>query len=191
MIVGPKAPLKAKHIWEIRTRLKMATKLRDLALFNVAIDSKLRGCDVVKLRIADVMAGGAIRLRSTVVQQKTGRPVPFELTDPTREALVDWLKIRRAVGCDWVFPSRLHAGEHLTTRQYARLVDEWVEMAGLDSTAFGTHSLRRTKVAMVYKRTGNLRACQLLLGHTKLESTVRYLGIEADDALALSEQTEI
>ncbi|MGL4440945.1 MAG: tyrosine-type recombinase/integrase [Bosea sp. (in: a-proteobacteria)] len=191
MIVGPKAPLKPKHIWEIRTRLKMGAKLRDLALFNLAIDSKLRGCDVVKLRIADVMTGGAIRLRSTVVQQKTGRPVPFELTDPTREALIDWLKVRRAVGCDWLFPSRLHAGEHLTTRQYARLVDEWVEMAGLDSTAFGTHSLRRTKVAMVYKRTGNLRACQLLLGHTELESTVRYLGIEADDALALSEQTEI
>jgi integrase len=165
MIVGPKAPLKAKHIWEIRTRLKMAAKLRDLALFNLAIGSKLRGCDVVKLRIADVMAGGTIRLRSTVVQQKTGQPVPFELTDPTREAPVDWLKIRRAVGCDWLFPSRLHAGEHLTTRQYARLVDEWVEMAGLDSTASGTHRLRRTKVAMVYKRTGNLRACQLLLGH--------------------------
>ncbi|MGL4638082.1 MAG: tyrosine-type recombinase/integrase [Beijerinckiaceae bacterium] len=191
MIVGPKAPLKPKHIWEIRTRLKMAAKLRDLALFNLAIDSKLRGCDVVKLRISDVMAGGAIRQRSTVMQQKTGRPVPFELTDPTREALADWIRVRRAVGVDWVFPSRLHAGEHLTTRQYARLVDEWVEMAGLDSTAFGTHSLRRTKVAMIYKRTGNLRACQLLLGHTKLESTVRYLGIEADDALALSEQTEI
>ncbi len=191
MIVGPKAPLKPKHIWEIRTRLKMAAKLRDLALFNLAIDSKLRGCDVVKLRIADVMAGGAVRLRSTVVQQKTGRPVPFELTDPTREALIDWLRVRCAIGSDWLFPSRLHVGEHLTTRQYARLVDEWVEMAGLDASAFGTHSLRRTKVAMVYKRTGNLRACQLLLGHTKLESTVRYLGIEADDALALSEQTEI
>lgn len=140
MIVGPKAPLKAKHIWEIRTRLKIATKLRNLALFNLAHDSKLRGCDIVKLRSADVMAGGAMRLRSTVVQPKTGRPVPFELTDPTREALVDWLKVRRAVGCDWVLPSRLHAGENLTTRQYARLVDERVEMAGLDSTAFGTHS---------------------------------------------------
>lgn len=191
MIVGPKAPLKAKHIWEIRTRLKMGAKVRDLALFNLAIDSKLRGCDVVKLRIVDVVAGGNIRLRSTVIQQKTGRPVPFELTDPTREALAEWLRARRAVGSDWVFPSRIYKGEHLTTRQYARLVDEWVEMAGLDSTAYGTHSLRRTKVAMVYKRTGNLRACQLLLGHTKLESTVRYLGIEADDALALSEQTEI
>ncbi len=117
--------------------------------------------------------------------------MPFELTEPTREALVDWMRVRRVVGCDWLFPSRLHHGQHLTTRQYARLVDEWVEMAGLDPSAYGTHSLRRTKVAMVYKRTGNLRACQLLLGHTKLESTVRYLGIEADDALALSEQTEI
>ena len=191
LIVGPKAPLRPKHIWEIRTRLKLAGRTRDLALFNLAIDSKLRGCDVVKLRITDVMAGGGVRQRSTVVQQKTGRPVPFEITEPTRDALVEWLKVRRAVGCDWLFPSRLQKGEHLTTRQYARLVDEWVEMAGLDASAYGTHSLRRTKVAMIYKRTGNLRACQLLLGHTKLESTVRYLGIEADDALAISEQTEI
>ncbi len=191
LIVGPKAPLRPKHIWEIRTRLKLAGRARDLALFNLAIDSKLRGCDVVKLRITDVMAGGSVRQRSTVVQQKTGRPVPFEITEPTREALVEWLKQRRAVGCDWLFPSRLHKGEHLTTRQYARLVDDWVEMVGLDASAYGTHSLRRTKVAMIYKRTGNLRACQLLLGHTKLESTVRYLGIEADDALAISEQTEI
>ncbi len=191
LIVGPKTPLKPKHIWEIRTRLKLAGRARDLALFNLAVDSKLRGCDVVKLRIADVMAGGGVRQRSTVVQQKTGRPVPFEITEPTRDALIEWLKLRRAVGCDWLFPSRLHKGEHLTTRQYARLVDRWVEMAGLDASAYGTHSLRRTKVAMIYKRTGNLRACQLLLGHTKLESTVRYLGIEADDALAISEQTEI
>jgi integrase len=191
LIIGPKAPLKPKHIWEIRTRLKMAGRVRDLALFNLAIDSKLRGCDVVKLRIADVITGGGVRPRSTVFQRKTGRPVPFEITEPTRDALVGWLKVRRPIGCDWLFPSRQHKEKHLTTRQYARLVDEWVEMVGLDASAYGTHSLRRTKVAMIYKRTGNLRACQLLLGHTKLESTVRYLGIEAEDALAISEQTEI
>jgi integrase len=160
-------------------------------LFNCAIDSKLRGCDLVKLTVSDVAPGGALRERATVIQQKTGRPVPFELTEPTREALSTWLRVRGARGDDWLFPSSRRAGRHLSTRQYARLVAGWIGMTELEPTAFGTHSLRRTKVAMIYRRTGNLRACQLLLGHGKLESTVRYLGIEVDDALALSEQTEI
>jgi integrase len=190
-IIGPKAPLKAKHIWEIRTRLTIDNRIRDLALFNLAIDSKLRGCDLMKLRLTDVIAGMAIRTRSTVIQQKTNKPVPFELTEPTRDAITNWMHVRVARNGDWLFPSRSNADGHLTTRQYARLVDDWVIMVGLDSSNYGTHSMRRTKVSMVYKRTGNLRACQLLLGHTKLESTVRYLGIEADDALLLSEQTEI
>jgi integrase len=177
-IVGPKPPLKPKHIWAIRTRLQHDGRVRDLAMFNTAIDSKLRGCDLVKLRIADVHLGDSVRLRTIVVQQKTGRPVPFELKRGLRSS-------------DWLFPSRSHVGDHVTTRQYGRLVDEWVALAGLDPAAYGTHSLRRTKVALVYKRTGNLRACQLLLGHTKLESTVRYLGIEVDDALVLSEQTDL
>ncbi len=190
-IIGPKPPLKPKHIWAIRTRLQHEGQVRDLAMFNVAIDSKLRGCDVVRLRVADVYLGDSVRLRTTVVQQKTGRPVPFELTDPTREAIAAWLKKRGLRSGDWLFPSRSHVGDHVTTRQYGRLVDEWVALAGLDSAAYGTHSLRRTKVALIYKRTGNLRACQLLLGHSKLESTVRYLGIEVDDALILSEQTDL
>ncbi len=190
-IIGPKPPLKPKHIWAIRTRLQHDRQVRDLAMFNVAIDSKLRGCDVVRLRVVDVYLGDSVRLRTTVIQQKTGRPVPFELTDPTREALTAWLKKRCLRSGDWLFPSRSHVGDHVTTRQYGRLVDEWVALAGLDPAAYGTHSLRRTKVALIYKRTGNLRACQLLLGHSKLESTVRYLGIEADDALILSEQTDL
>jgi len=190
-IVGPKPPLKPKHIWAIRTRLQHDGRIRDLAMFNTAIDSKLRGCDVVKLRVFDVHLGDSVRLRTTVVQQKTGRPVPFELTDPTRDALAAWLKKRGLRSGDWLFPSRSHVGDHVTTRQYSRLVDEWVALAGLDPAAYGTHSLRRTKMALVYKRTGNLRSCQLLLGHSKLESTVRYLGIEVDDALVLSEQTDL
>lgn len=117
--------------------------------------------------------------------------MPFEITEPTREALADWLASRSLRPGDWLFPSRSRRGQHLTTRHYGRLVDQWVALIGLDPAAYGTHSLRRTKVALVYKRTGNIRACQLLLGHTKLESTVRYLGIEVDDALILSEQTEI
>ena len=141
--------------------------------------------------MSDIYLGDSVRLRTTVIQQKPDRPVPFELTDPARDALTAWLKKRGLRRADWLFPSRSHAGEHITTRQYSRLVDDWVARAGLDPAAYGTHSLRRTKVALVYKRTGNLRACQLLLGHTKLESTVRYLGIEVDDALALSEQTDL
>ncbi len=190
-IIGPKPPLRPKHIWAIRQQLKNADRIRDLALFNCAIDAKLRGCDLVKLRVSDLAPGGSLRQRATVVQQKTGRPVPFEITEPTREALAAWLALRGRRQDDWLFPSRSRPGEHLSTRQYARLVGEWVAMIDLEPTAYGTHSLRRTKIALVYRRTGNLRACQLLLGHRKLESTVRYLGIEVDDALVLSEQTEI
>jgi len=168
-LTGQKRPLKPKEVWTIRVRLQLEQRRRDLALFNLAIDSKLRGCDLVRLRVNDVCVGGRVQDRATVIQRKTGRPVQFEIT----------------------FPSRLHNQSHLSTRQYARIVHRWIERAGLDSSAYGTHSMRRTKAAQIYKKTGNLRAVQLLLGHTKLESTVRYLGIEFDDALALSEQVEI
>jgi integrase len=190
-IIGPKAPLKPKHIWAIRQQLKVSRRVRDLAMFNCALDAKLRACDLVKLRLSDVAPGGVIRQRSTIIQQKTGRPVPFEITEPTRDALVAWLANRGRRPDHWLFPSRSRPGEHISTRQYARIVDQWVSMIDLDPQAYGTHSLRRTKVALVYKKTGNLRACQLLLGHGKLESTVRYLGIEVDDALAISEQIEL
>ena len=190
-IVGPKPPLKPKHVWAIRTRLQYAGRLRDLAMFNLAIDSKLRGCDLVRLRTSDVQLGDSVRLRATVVQHKTGRPVVFEVTEPTREAILAWCRSRGATGGQWLFPSRSGSGSHLTTRQYARLVKSWVLLIGLDAAAYATHSLRRTKVALVYRLTGNLRACQLLLGHTKLESTVRYLGVDVDDALLLSEQSDL
>jgi integrase len=190
-IIGPKAPLKPKHIWAIRQQLKVSGRRRDLAMFNCAIDAKLRACDLVRLTVSDVAPGGVLRARSTVIQQKTGRPVPFEITEPTREALAAWMAVRGRRADDWLFPSRSRQGDHITTRQYARLVDRWVQLVDLQPGAYGTHSLRRTKVALVYKKTGNLRACQLLLGHRKLESTVRYLGIEVDDALALSEQLEV
>ena len=190
-IIGPKPPFKPKHVWAIRQQLKSAKRVRDLALLDCGIDAKLRGCDLVKLRVSDVAPGGALRQRATVIQQKAGRPVPFEITDATREALSAWLALRGQRADDWLFPSRTRSGEHITTRQYARLVDSWVAMIDLEPRAYGTHSLRRTKVAMVYKKTGNLRACQLLLGHRKLESTVRCLGIEVDDALTLSEQVEL
>jgi len=137
-IIGPKPPLKPKHIWAIRTRLQHDGRVRDLAVFNVAIDSKLRGCDVVRLRVADIRLGESVRLRTTVVEQKTGRPVPFELTEPTRESLAAWLKKRCLRSGDWQFPSRSHAGDHVTTRQYSRLVDDWVTLAGPDPAGYGT-----------------------------------------------------
>jgi len=190
-MIGPKPPLKPKHIWAIRHQLRTARRVRDLAMFNCAIDAKLRGCDLVKLKVSDIAPGGGLRDRATLIQQKTGLPVPFEITEPTREALVAWLKLRAQRTDDWLFPSRSRPGDHITTRQYGRLVAQWVSAVGLEPRASGTHSLRRTKVALIYKRTGNLRACQLLLGHRKIESTVRYLGIEVDDALALSAQVEL
>ena len=152
----------------IRTRLEISHRTRDLALFNLAIDSKLRGCDLVKIRVPDLIMQGTIRSRASVLQQKTGSVVAFEISEATKDALSTWLKIRQAKGSDWVWPGR-SAFRHLTTRQYARLVRQWTSMAGLDPNLFGTHSLRRTKVALIYRKTGNLRACQILLGHTNVD----------------------
>ena len=191
VIVGAKLPLRPMHVWAIRVRLQIARRSRDLALFDIALDSKLRGCDVVSLRVPDISATGALRRRAIVVQQKTGRPVQFEMTDQARRSLAEWLRIRRGDPDGWLFPNRMVQGAHLSTRQYFRLVKTWISLVGLEPAEYGTHSLRRTKVSILYKKTGNLRACQLLLGHTKLESTVRYLGVELDDALALSEALEI
>jgi len=190
-LIGQKRPLRPKEVWAIRVRLQLEHHHRDLALFNLAIDSKLRGCDLVRLRVSDVCIGGHVRDRATVVQQKTSRPVQFEITEQTRAAIRDWLDDGRPPSGQFLFPSRLRNNPHISTRQYARIVHRWVERAGLDSSAYGTHSMRRTKAAQIYKKTGNLRAVQLLLGHTKLESTVRYLGIEVDDALSISEQVEL
>jgi len=169
----------------------MAKRTRDIALFDLALDSKLRGCDLVRLKIGDIALHGAVQYRASVVQRKTGRPVQFELTEHTRASVHAWLQIVGDRSPDYLFPSRVNRSQHLSTRQYARLVDRWTSLIGLDPSAYGTHSMRRTKPSLIYKRTGNLRAVQILLGHTKLESTVRYLGVEVDDALTISEQTEI
>lgn len=190
-LVGQKQPLKLKEIWAIRIRLQLAERHRDLALFNLAIDSKLRGCDLVRLRVSDVARGRQIVPRGMVVQQKTQRPVQFEITEHTRNSLSAWMAVARLHDGGFLFPSRLRQSLHLSTRQYARNVDSWVRLIGLDPGTYGTHSLRRTKATLIYRKTHNLRAVQLLLGHTKLESTVRYLGIEVDDALEIAEQTEV
>jgi integrase len=190
-IIGQKAPLKLKEIWAIRIRLELSKRTRDLALFNLAIDSKLRACDLVKLKVRDICHGDKVSPRAIVMQQKTGRPVQFEITEQTRKSVSDWLKLAGLKSENFLFPSRIHDSLHLSTRQYARIVNDWVEEIGLDSSDYGTHTMRRTKPTLIYRRTKNLRAVQLLLGHTKLESTVRYLGIEVDDALELAEQTEV
>lgn len=189
--VGAKRALKPRQVWAVRFFLDQHRRVRDRALFDLAIDSKLRGCDVVKIKIGDLVIGGQIRTRAIVVQQKTGRPVQFELMDDARSSLLAWLERRGGTLYDYAFPSRIDHAAHLSTRQYARLVDEWVTGTGLRREEYGTHSLRRTKASIIYKATGNLRAVQILLGHTKIENTVRYLGVDVEDALTLAEGTEI
>jgi integrase len=190
-LIGAKPPLRSRHVWSIRTRLQVEGRTRDLAMFNLAIDSKLRGCDVVTIKVDDIAPHGYTADRATVRQRKTGRPVRFELTDQTRQALDDYIRLASKKSGEYLFVGRRGEGQGMTTRQYARLVSKWITSIGLDPLKFGTHSLRRTKATLIYRRTGNLRAVQLLLGHSKVESTVRYLGIEVDDALAIAEQVDI
>ena len=171
-IVGQKAPFKPKDIWALRVRFQMEHRVRELALFNLGIDSKLRGCDLVALRVRDISHGEQMAARAIVMQHKTQRPVQFEITAATRDALQAWIKQAGLKSEDFLFPSRLHESPHLGTRQYARILGRWVDELGLDRADYGTHSMRRTKATLIYRRTKNLRAVQLLLGHSKLESTV-------------------
>jgi integrase len=190
-LVGPKAPFKPKDIWAMRMHLQQHHRTRELALLNLGIDSKLRGCDLVSLKVRDISHGEQIAPRAIVQQKKTGRPVQFEITLVARQAVKEWIRQAELKSDDYLFPSRIHGSDHICTRQYARMLREWVKDAGLDWTEYGTHSIRRTKATLIYRKTKNLRAVQLLLGHSKIESTVRYLGIDVDDALEISEQTEI
>jgi len=190
-LVGQKAPLKPKDIWAIRVRLQMDERARELALFNLGIDSKLRACDLTALQVRDICHGDRIAARACLLQRKTQRPVQFEITPPAREAVEAWIRKARLQPGDYLFPSRIRKSTHIGTRQYARILHGWVRDAGLDPATYGTHSVRRTKATLIYRRTNNLRAVQLLLGHARIESTCRYLGIEVDDALEMAEQTEV
>ncbi|MFO0217198.1 MAG: tyrosine-type recombinase/integrase [Burkholderiales bacterium] len=190
-LIGQKVPLKLRDIWAIRIRLQMSHRVRELALFDLALDSKLRGCDLVQLRVRDVQHGDRMASRAMIMQQKTKRTVQFEITPQTRDAVGEWIQHARLKGDDFLFPNRVHRLGHLSTRQYARSFEGWVNEIGLDPSNYGTHSMRRTKATLIYRRTRNLRAVQLLHGHAKLESTVRYLGIEVVDALEIAEQTEV
>jgi integrase len=173
-LIGQKAPLRLKEIWGIRIRLQLSNRTRDLALFNLAIDSKLRGCDLVGLRVGDIVQGNCVLPRAIVMQRKTKKPVQFEITEQTRNSISDWIRQARLNAGQYLFPSRLGKSKHLSTRQYARIVKAWVASIGLNPAAYGTHTMRRSKATLIYRRTKNLRAVQLLLGHGKLESTVRY-----------------
>jgi len=190
-LAGQKPPLKLKEIWAIRIRLQISKQIRDLALFNLAIDSKLRSCDLVKIRLRDVTHSVTVSRRAMVMQQKTGQPVQFEITEQTRDSISNWITKAELTVDDYLFKSRNRVSSHRSTRQYSRRVNAWVSDIGLDPAEYGTHSMRRTKASLIYRRTKNLRAVQILLGHRKMESTVRYLGIEVDDALELAEQTKI
>lgn len=189
-LVGQKAPLKLRASWTISIRLQLAEKVLDLALFNLAIDSKLRGCDLVNLRVCDISQEKSVYSRAIVMQRKTHQPVQFEVTELTRQSAAAWIDAARLASDNYLFPSRVAKSPHLSTRQYARIGAGWTASIGLDPTGYDTHTMRRPKATLLYRRTNNLRAVQLLLGHTKLESTVRYLGIEVDDALEIAEQTE-
>ncbi len=190
-LMGQKLPLTLQEIWSIRMRLQSEKRLRDMALFNLAIDSKLRACDLLKIRVSDVSSSGQVNSRATIMHQKTRRPVQFEITSRTRSSIESWTDAAELCPSRYLFPSRMHGSLHLSTRQYARIVESWVAGIGLDPASYGTHSLRRTKATLIYRRTKNLRAVQLLLGHAKLDSTVRYLGIEIDDALEMAEQIDV
>ncbi|WP_068119423.1 tyrosine-type recombinase/integrase [Tropicimonas marinistellae] len=190
-VVGQKRPLLPKHVWAIRVRLELAERKRDLALFNLAIDSKFRGCDLVKLKVADVYAAGLVKERASIIQSKTDKPVRFEISEGTRRSISQWIADPLMIGSEFLWPGRFHERLHVSTRQYARLVREWVQLIGLDPTSYGTHSMRRTKVAQIYRKTGNLRAVQLLLGQMKMDSTVRYLGVDLEDALSIAESVEL
>jgi integrase len=189
-LIGQKPPLKLAEIWTVRTQLRMAANTRELALFNLAIDSKLRGCDLVSLRVRDVEHVDHVLRRASIVQRKTRQPVRCELTEQTRDAVGAWIAQAGLSATDYLSPSRRSASAHLSARQYARFVKGWIALIAADPAEYGTHSLRRTKATLIYRKTKNLGAVQLLLGHRKIESTVRYLGIDVDDALEMAEHIE-
>ena len=190
-LIGARPPLRPKHVWSIRTRLLWRGEYATSPCSTWPSIASFAAAMSWPIKVEDVAPNGYTMDRATVRQKKTGRPVKFELTDQTRQAIDDYLKAAGKKPGEFLFTGRRGFGQCMTTRQYARLLSEWIASIGLDPKLFGTHSLRRTKATLIYRRTGNLRAVQLLLGHTKIESTVRYLGIEVDDALAIAEQVDV
>jgi integrase len=189
--IGPKRPFMSGHVWETRQYLKLKERIRDLALFNLGIDSKLRACDLLDIQVSDVSSGSTVFQQATIVQKKTEVPVTFEITDATRASVQAWIEEAKLSPDDFLWRSRNGKSRHLSMSQYSRIIKHFVKVVGADPAAFATHSIRRTKVTLIYRKTQNLRACQLLLGHKKIENTVRYLGLELDDALKISRDIDI
>jgi len=188
--VGQKKAFKLEEIWRIRIRLEIENKLEQLVLFNLAIDSKLRACDLINLKVRDISSASLVQSRAMIEQQKTHKEVQFEITPKTQQCMSQWIYIKNLSSPDFLFPSPRKRGQHICYHYYANIVKNWVSTLGLDITQYGTHSLRRTKASLIYAKTKNLRAIQLLLGHSKLQSTIEYLGVEIEDALSISESTE-
>jgi integrase len=187
--VGQKKAFMLEEIWRIRIRLEIENKLEQLALFNLAIDSKLRACDLLNLKVRDISSASLVQSRAMIEQQKTHKEVQFEITPKTQQCLSQWICINELSSFKFLFPSPRKPGHHICYHYYANIVKNWVSKLGLDITQYGTHSLRRTKASLIYAKTKNLRAIQLLLGHSKLQSTIEYLAIEVEDALSISEGT--
>ena len=177
-MIGRKLPLSLKQIRSIRIRLKSAQQMRELALLGLAIDSNLSASDIVQLRVCDIAKGRHILSRATIAQLESQRAIQFEITDETRASVAAWIAHEKLKSDQYLFPSRLSESPHLSTRQYARLVASWVRSIGLDPRVYGTQSLRRTRAALIYRRTKSLLAAQLFLGHSRLRTTARFLGIE-------------
>lgn len=188
--VSQKKEFKLEDIWRIRIRFELENKLEQLVIFNLAIDNKLRSSDLIQLKVRDICSGSLIQSRAIIEQKKTHREVQFEITTKTQQCMNLWIHKKNLTPSDYLFPSPRKHGHHISYHYYSGIVKQWVRKLGLDLTQYNTHSLRRTKASLIYAKTKNLRAIQLLLGHSKLESTIEYLGVEIEDALTISEATE-
>ena len=186
-LTGQKKLFKLEDIWRIRTRLEIEGNIMELALLNLAIDCKLRSCDLLRMKVRDISSRGVIQERVLYTQSKTGRPVQFEITSRTAQSISQWLIMSGLIASDFLFPSPRKVGQPMSYSYYVGIIRRWAETLGYDVYLYGTHSMRRTKATLIYARTKNIRAVQLLLGHAKLDNTIRYLGVEIEDALHISE----
>lgn len=177
-VTGRKLALNPQQVRSIRSRLKAAQRMRELALFSLAIDSSLSPSDVVQLRVSDIAKGRRILTQVTITPPVSQRTSSFVLSAETRAAVAAWMKHQELKSNAYLFPTRLHASPFLSVRQYARLVASWVRSIGLKPRDYGTQSLRRTKPALIYRKTKDLAAAQMLLGHSRLRSTARFFDIE-------------
>lgn len=190
-LTGQKKPFKLEDIWRIRTRLEIEGNIRELALLNLAIDCKLRSCDLLRMKVRDISSGDVIQNRVLYKQSKTEREVQFEITSRTAQSLTQWLMQSGLSQSDYIFPSPRKFERPMSYSFYANTIRRWAAQLGYDPYLYGTHSMRRTKATLIYARTKNIRAVQLLLGHVKLDNTIRYLGVEIEDALNISENLEL